>query len=347
VDAALVLSLADRVASLADRSGMHPAAQLIGAQAEGWARSRGLLLGDPDATPLGRARFERLACRIFPHAQPDRVVLFARWLMWLFALDDHFDDTPLGASATSVDGLYADLLGALRRGHTKPEAGALELALEELWRDTVPGTSPQWRHHFLRLMEEHRAACAEEAVNRRTGRIAPLADYPVLRRRSAGPFLYELAEPVLQVALDPRLKRSPAWKALVDGTADMITWANDVVSYPKESRQGTVPVTGNLVAVACRELGMAPAQAASWVVDRIARRAPQVREAARAVGAELDRLEIGPQGRKDTAAVVRVLLQAPRAHMDWLAETGRYTPPVRSPVVLLHRTAAGVARTIG
>lgn len=343
MDAALVLSLADRVAALATRSGMHPAAQSIGARTDDWARTRGLVIGDPDASPLGRARFERLACRIFPQAPPDRVALFARWLVWAFALDDQIDDTPMGGSATAVDGLYADLLGALRRGHAKPQAHPLELALAELWRDTLPGTTPHWRRRFLRHLEDHRVGCAEEAVNRRTGRMPALAEYPALRRRAAGPFLYDLIEPVLGIAVDPRLELTPAWKALVDGTADMITWTNDVVSYFKEAEH-CAPygrVTGNLVGVVAHDLGLEAPLAAGRVVDHIARRAPLVREAARSLGAELDRLSTGPQGRKDTAILVRTLLQAPRAHLDWLTETGRYTPPAgQAPVVPMHRPAA-------
>ncbi|SEF44450.1 hypothetical protein SAMN04489712_10142 [Thermomonospora echinospora] len=339
MDAALVLSLADRVAAFATRSGMHPAAQSIGARTDDWARARALVIGDSDASPLGRARLERLACRVFPHAPADRVALFARWLVWTFALDDRLDDTPMGGSATAVDGLYGDLLGALRRGHARPQANPLELALAELWHDTVPGTSPQWRRRFLRHMEQHRAGCADEAVNRRTGRMPALAEYPPLRRRAAAPFLYDLIEPVLGVEVDLRLERTPAWKALVDGTADLITWANDVVSYPRETAQAA-RVPANLVAVVRHDLGLEAAPAAARVVDHIARRAPQVREAARSLETEFDRLAIGPQDRGDVAVVVRTLLHAPRAYLDWLTETGRYTPPGgRVPTVPAHRPA--------
>ncbi|MBA9006712.1 terpene synthase family protein [Thermomonospora cellulosilytica] len=343
MDAALVLSLADRVAALATRSGMHPAARTIGARADEWARVRGLVTGAPDSSPLGRARFDRLAGRIFPQAPADRVELFTRWLIWAYALDDAIDDTSVGGSATAVHGLYADLLGALRRGHAKPEARPLEVALAELWRETVPGTDPQWRRRFLRHMEEHRAGCAEEAVDRRTGRMPTLEEFPGLRRRAAAPFLFDLAEPVLGVALDAGLAVTPSWKALVESTADMITWVNDVISYPKETRPGAPPPVGNYVAVIGEVYRLEPAEAARRVVDLIARRAPRVRGAARALAAELDRLQITPQGRRDAAAIVRTLLAAPRAHLDWLTETGRYAlPAAGSPVVPVHRQAAGL-----
>ncbi|REE99474.1 terpene synthase family protein [Thermomonospora umbrina] len=343
MDAALVLSLADRVAALATRSGTHPAVQSIGGRADRWAAARRLVPGDPDGTPLGRARFGKLAARLFPEGREDRVVLFTRWLIWTFALDDTIDDTPLGDSATAVHGLYADLLGALRRGHSKPEAGPLEVALADLWRETAPGMSAHWRRRFLRHMEDHRTGLGQEAVDRRTGRMPGPAEFPALRRRGAAPYLYDLAEPTLGVELHPGLTAGPAWKALVEGTADMITWVNDVISYLKETGHGAAPdrVLHNHVAVLRASGRMETPQAACRVVDLIAQRAPQVRDAARAVAAEFDRLAIGPEGRRDTAAVVRALLQAPRAHLDWLTETGRYTlAGAESPVVPIRRPAA-------
>lgn len=343
MDAALVLSLADRVAALATRSGMHPAAHTIGARADEWARLRGLVPGDPGSSPLRRARFDRLAGRIFPQAPADRVELFARWLIWAYALDDAIDETSVGSSATAVHGLYADLLATLRRGHAKPEARPLEIALAELWRQTVPGTDPQWRRRFLRHMEEHRAGCAEEAVDRRTGRMPTLEEFPGLRRRTAAPFLFDLVEPVLGVTLHAGLAVTPPWKALIESTADMITWVNDVISYPKESRSGAPPPVGNYVAVIGEVYRLEPAQATRRVVDLIAQRAPQVRKSARALAAELDRLQIGPQGRRDAAAIVRTLLAAPRAHLDWLTETGRYTlPATGSPAVPPSRPAGAL-----
>ncbi|HEX2316596.1 MAG TPA: hypothetical protein VHJ17_22825 [Thermomonospora sp.] len=345
MDAALVLSLADRVAALATRSGVHPAAQAVEARADRWAAARGLVVGDPDASPLGRARFGRLAGRLFPDAPEERVLLFTRWLVWTFALDDTIDDTPLGGSATAVHGLFADLLGALRRGHAKPDARPLEVALAELWRETVPGTSALWRRRFLRHMEEHRTGCAQEAVDRRTGRMPRLDDFPGLRRRNAGPFLYDLAEPVLGVELHPALAAGPAWKALVEGTADVITWVNDVISFLKETAHGTDPdrALHNHVSVLRAARGLEVPQAACRVVDLVAHRAPQIREAARALAAEFDRLGIGPEGRRDTAAVVRTMLQAPRAHLDWLTETGRYTlTATESPVVPMRRSGSRV-----
>ncbi|MBO2446241.1 hypothetical protein J4573_04010 [Actinomadura barringtoniae] len=324
VDVSLLLSLTDRVPALGAPSVLHPDAWPLGERLEAWSRARGLVLGDPDTSPLGRARFERLAARVFPTAELDRVELFARWLTWAFALDDAIDEAPLGTSATAVDALFEDLLKAVRRGHARPGAMPLEATGVELWRATVPGMSRDWRRRFLMHLEEHRAGCAEEAVNRRMGQVPGLDDYPALRRRAAAPFLFDLIEPVLGVELPPSLRGTPSWKALLEGTADVLAWCNDVASHARESARGDVH---NQVTVLAEAYGFETPQAAGWVIDHVAHRVGDVQAGARMMGDDLDRLRLSPEQRSASARVVRALLDAPRAHLDWLTESGRYRPP--------------------
>lgn len=201
VDISLLFSMSDRVPALATPSAMHPESWQLGAQVETWARGRGLVLGDPDTSPLGRARCERLAARIFPSADLAAVELFARWLTWTLALDDTMDHPPLADSGSAVHALYDDLLRAMRRGHARPGARPLEGALVELWQATSKGMSRDWRRRFMLHLEAHRDGCAEESVNRRIRHVPTEKEFPPLRRRACGPFLYDLVEPVLGVEL--------------------------------------------------------------------------------------------------------------------------------------------------
>ncbi|MFC4906778.1 terpene synthase family protein [Actinomadura gamaensis] len=321
VDVSLLLSLTDRVASLATPSGMHPGAWPLGERLAGWTRSRGLVFGDPDTSPLGRARCDRLAARLFPAADLDRVELFGHWLTWTFALDDMLDQPPLGTSATAVHELYDDLLRALRRGAARPGARPLESTLVELWRETSAGMSPEWRRRFLLHLEEHRAGCAEEAVNRRTGRVPTPKHYPAGRRRACGPHLFDLVEPVLGVELAAPVQTVPPWKALAEGTADLLAWCNDLASYRREREDGDAH---NLVAVLMDAYGYGDEQAAHWALDRIETRAADVAAAARVMPDALDRLALPEAERSAAARIVSALLDAPRAHLDWLIESGRY-----------------------
>ncbi|MFG1999820.1 terpene synthase family protein [Spirillospora sp. NPDC048911] len=317
----LLHSLTDRLAALAAPSDMHPDAWPLGERLEAWGRGSGLVLGDPDTSPLGRGRFERLAARVFPAGDLERVELFARWLTWTFAVDDLLDDAPMATSATAVHGLYGDLLKAMRRGHAAPGARPLEATAVELWRAAAAGMSRDWRRRFLLHMEEHRAGCAAEAVGRRMGETPTPDAYPALRRRAAGPFLLDLIEPVLGVELPPRLLGTSPWKTVAEGTADVLAWSNDLASYGKETARGDVH---NHVVVLAAARGLEPAQAADRVVDHIVDRVMDVRGAVRAMNDTFAMLGLSPAERDAVTRIVGAFVGAPRAHLDWLTESGRY-----------------------
>ncbi len=321
VDISLLLSMTDRVPALATPSAMHPESWRLCAQVETWARGRGLGLGDPDTSPLGRARCERLAARVLPSAELAGVDLFARWLTWALALDDTMDHPPLADSGSAVHALYDDLLRAMRRGHARPGARPLEASLVELWQETAKDMSRDWRRRFMLQLETHRDGCAEEAVNRRIRHVPTEAEYPPLRRRACGPFLYDLVEPVLGVELPARLLRTPRWKTLADGVADAVAWSNDLASCDLEAARGDVHA---LPAVLARTRGLTAEQAAAAVADQIVDRLEQAWAAARKLPDMLDRLDLTVAQRAAAAQVVKVLLDTPRAHIDWLAESGRY-----------------------
>lgn len=322
VDATLLLPLTERVAILADANRIHQDVWSIGAAVGAWARRAGLIVGEPDTAPLERARFERLAARIFPAAPEDRVALYARWLIWLFAFDDARDDGSVGGSATAVDDLYGHLLMSLRRGGPSPGADPLELALNELWRETTPLLSPDWRRRFLTHMERHRAACVEEAVNRRTGRTPPLDEYPSLRRRSLGRFMFDLAEPVLDIEVPAPVVPTAPWQSLVNGLTDLTAWCNDVASYGAEAARAD---PHNYVTVMAAAWRLDPAPAADRVVDRIAERAAEVATAARALPYDLAALGVPTGSVQRADAVAAALVHAQGAHLEWLQESGRHS----------------------
>jgi hypothetical protein len=323
VDATLLLSLPERAAMFAGADRIHHDVWSIGATACAWARGAGLIVGEPDTPPLERARFERLAARVFPAASADRITLYARWLIWLFAFDDARDDGPVGGSATAVDDLYGHLLMSLRRGGPRPGADPLELALNELWRATTPRMSRDWRRRFLTHMERHRAACVEEAVNRRTGRTPSLDEYPSLRRRSLGRFLFDLVEPVLGIEVPAAVVQTAPWQSLVEGFTDLTAWCNDVASHAVEAARDD---PHNYVTVIAAAGGLDPVRAASRVIDRIAERATEIAAAARALPADLTALGVPADSVQEADEVAAVLVRAQGAQLEWLQECGRYGP---------------------
>ncbi|MFF5204841.1 terpene synthase family protein [Streptosporangium sp. NPDC000396] len=345
--ATALLALAGRVPAMAVPCRMHSSIDRIGASLAGWTREVGL------ETPAG-AGFDRMAGRALAGFGADSVLLFAKWLTWLFHFDDEWDEKPAGRAAGIVEAAFARLGRVARatgpgspgapavRAESAPAAGAaraaparakgaprfraqgaapIEAAFQELWRDTAGRMSAAWRERFAAGLAAQGAACRKEAENRCAGRVPSAGEYPALRRGTAGPYLFDLVEPCLGVEVPAKLRESTTWRTLVDACSDVTAWCNDIASHPKERASGDVH---NYVTVAACAFGLSDAGAVAWVNDRIAERAEDLRAAAGRLPDLFDRFGVSPGQADDAGKVARAFLVAPRAQLEWLLESSRY-----------------------
>lgn len=306
IDAGWLVPLTGRVAGLAAECRVHGEAYEIGEAALTWAGDVGLA-GDTGLELLCHARFERMAGRCFPDADVADAALFAKWLLWLFVFDDARDDAP-----ERVAEQYDSLLGVLRGDRPY---GPLGIALADLWQATAPRMSQDWRDRFVRHAVDHRDACVEKARRR----LPTVAEYPELCRRANGRWMFDLAEPILHAEVPASLVATPVWQTLVESTGDVIAWCNDVASYTKEVAADD---THNYVTVVRHHLDLTATQAVEHVSDHIADRMTAMADAARALPTEV----------RAVTEVACCLLAAPRAHLEWLLESGRYRAPARGVV---------------
>lgn len=287
-----LLPLTERVPSMAEPCRMHPSVYAIEAAVIDWSRRTGLRAGP-------NAGFHRMAARAFADFDASAAALFAQWLTWLFHLDDELDE-------------YGEPYPRLFDGHGEHP---LEASFAELWRTTSAKMSDDWRLRFATHLQMQHDASQAEAHNRAEGRWPSLVEYPALRRATVGPYLYDLVEPCLGVEVPAELYAGEAWQCLVDACNDAVAWSNDVASRPKERGDGH-----NLVVIAMRELGLGGREATAWVLDRIAERCSDMRRAAM----RLPLNELDPITARNVSKVACAHLAAPRAHLDWLLESGRY-----------------------
>ncbi|WP_433510160.1 terpene synthase family protein [Nonomuraea sp. CA-143628] len=294
--ATTLLVLTERVPAMAEPCRMHPAVYAIEAAVLDWARRTDLHAGPG-------VGFHRMAGRAFAEFDAAAAALFAQWLTWLFNLDDELDEGP---------GRLEVFQGLLAGGAAHP----LERAFADLWRVTSARMSDLWRTRFAANLRRQHDACRIEAENRATGRVPTLEQYPALRRGTVGPYLYDLVEPCLRVEVPAWVHACEPWQQLVDACTDVTAWCNDVASLPKERGDGH-----NLVVVVMHQLGLDQPEATAWVLDRIAERCQDMHEAARRL--PLDTLP--PRLARDVSKVACAYLAAPRAHLDWLLESTRYT----------------------
>ncbi len=291
-----LLPLTERVPAMAAPCRMHPAVHAIEAAVVDWAHRTGLRAEQG-------VGFHRMAGRAFAEFDAAAAALFAQWLTWLFHLDDELDEGPCPLEVFQ---------GMLEGACDHP----LEAAFADLWRVTSSRMSDQWRRRFAVSLQRQHYACRTEAANRVSGTIPTLAEYPALRRGTVGPYLYDLVEPCLRVEVPTWVHRSEPWQELVNSCSDVTAWCNDVASRPKERGDAH-----NLVVIARHELGLGDREAVSWVLDRIAERCRDMQEAAR----QLPLDDLAPRTARDVSKVACAYLAAPRAHLDWLMESSRYS----------------------
>lgn len=233
-------------------------------------------------------------------------------------------ESPSPAQVKITPSLRAGDVAPLRvRASAPASAGAapVEVAFLDLWEATAPRMSPRWRERFAGGVAAQGAACRTEAENRYAGRVPSAAEYPALRRGTAGPYLFDLVEPCLGVEVPAELRESPTWRTLVDACNDVTAWCNDVASHHKERANGDVH---NYVMVAARAFGLSDADAVAWVNDRIAERAEDLRTAAMRLPGLFDRFGLSPAQARDASKVACAFLGAPRAQLEWLLESSRY-----------------------
>ncbi|MBB2911945.1 hypothetical protein FHS43_003225 [Streptosporangium becharense] len=320
--ATLLLPLTESVPGLAAPCPMHPAVDEVGVELARWARGFGL-----ETHPS--AGFERMAGRAFADSGVDAVLLFAKWLTWLFHFDDEWDEKPAGRVAETVENAFARLarIAGPPAGSRPPgddrftPRSPVETAFADLWEATAGRMSPRWRRRFLAGLAAQGRACRAEAENRCAGRVPSPGEYPRLRRGTAGPYLFELVEPCLGVEVPARLRWNVTWRILVDACNDVTAWCNDVASHPKERANGDVH---NYVTVAATAFGLSDGGAVAWVNRRIARRAGDLRAATGRLPALFDRFGLSAGQSRQIGRVAYAFLAAPRAQLEWLLESGRY-----------------------
>ncbi|EFG04060.1 Terpene synthase family protein (plasmid) [Streptomyces clavuligerus] len=254
----------------------------------------------------------------------DQVLLYARWLIWVFCLDDHIESR---TAPQAVDTLFTGLLH--RTGAPGAPAGPpggpehpIVTALAGLWRQTSHGMTSDWIGRFHRHLREQYTGCLNEHHLRRTNTVPTVAEYPLLRRRSSGLWLYDLPEAILCVELPPAFAATALWQELIRHISDAANWCNDILSCPKEATDG---LTVNYLLVARHHLGLTAPAAVHWLTARITDRLDRAAALGRRIPATAARLGLPPATVRAVSRVACAALNFPAAYLTWALCSARYT----------------------
>jgi hypothetical protein len=321
---------------------ISPHADDIDRHVVAWASEFGLPKDETEQARLAQAKVGRLAARTTPRANPDALELLADWQVWLFLFDDRYsDESVTGADLTALSQLVTAFMLVLDNGADSGyRIDPFTVALGDLMdRLRLMASTPQ-ANRFVTAVRGYFLAQFWEAGHRAGDRPANLDEYCAMRRHSG-------AVPTCMALIDvadgfelpgPQFWRSDV-RLITDVAVNVTCWANDILSFPKESQRSLK--VHSLPAVLARErrLPMRDALAAAAVMH----------------DAEVDRYLVAEQAlRREAGRELAAYLDGLRSWMAgnfyWSLETGRYNltglpsqPPDDEPDLFVHSLEECVA----
>ena len=258
---------------------VNPHLEDVRPRVRAWAWSLGLLEpqhtdshhGGWSAEVFDRADFTLFTALTYPHASAQELELLSGWHSVIWCLDDVFLPwcEALGNRQRilqRIERLMSFLPITAYDSGPVPEQ-PLERALADLWHRTAPSTTRSWRILYTRSVRQFLEASLWEADNLTRSRFPDLIEQTEMRRDyGAAGCSALLMEHSLGWEITDDIRGTRPFTVLINAFRDTVDLHNDIVSYPKEVREGAAK--NNIVHVA-QELYDIPLHSAVSLVDRI------------------------------------------------------------------------------
>lgn len=298
-------------------SAMSPYAGSVQDATMAWAHRFTLVRSARARARLDQLQYGTFMARAYPTAPDAALRLIADWNTWLFLLDDAFDEHELGFKPVELAALHARLIAIMSGAAPSAHEDTRYHALHDLTNRLQAQGGAAWMHRFVRCVEASFAASVWEACNRASQRVPHEPEYLHMRPFTSAVFcflaLIEIAE---QTTLPAAVRQHPIIRSLSLMTNNIISWFNDLISFPKEMARGDVH---NLVYIVHHERGIPLDDAVQYVVSK---HDAEVR----ALQHLCATLHISDQHDQLAQRYAQSLHVWIRANVDWSIATARYRP---------------------
>ena len=242
-------------------------------EADPWLDSVGLADKPGRLEKHRRIAVPLFAAMAYPTASREHLLLAHDWMAWLFEYDDQFDDGDDGHSTQRARQSRESLLSLLTstaRARDVP-GRTLHSGLSDIWSRlravSPPGLCARFAGHVADYLESYEW----ETQNRRVGYCPDVEEYLAKRQHTGAAHpCFDLVVPAAGIQYDRVDWTHPRRGRLEYLSSEIITLANDLVSFPKELEQGDVH---NIVIILMRRQGLSEQQAVhrsvQWVGERI------------------------------------------------------------------------------
>jgi hypothetical protein len=271
----------------------HPQAPRLQELTEQWCQEFGLLRSPDVVTKFSALGYGRIMATLCPYVPLDTMSLITDWNSFFFIADDQQNN----AITTNRVRRYEDLADAVRHviaddtNPTPADDHPIVAALRDLLRRTLPDRPPYWQARFRANLDLWLTGHLAENSYRLSGTVPQVPDYISVRRNASTvlPTL-DLVEMAERAMISDELYRTPQYRTLVLGTADIMCWINDIHSLHMEQDD---PI--NFVTVLTHHQHLETQRAMDAVAARIAARVQDHLTAARELPLAMDGLEPAAQ----------------------------------------------------
>ncbi|KAG9084179.1 hypothetical protein FRC07_013697 [Ceratobasidium sp. 392] len=189
------------------------------------------------------------------------------FVLWLFAFDDLTDVEGLG-DADGTKCMVDDLMNVLHNPDTAQPEFKIAAVFHSWFNRMRVGSSPGTMQRLVEAIDLYTKASFQQSLNRSADNIPTIDEYIRLRRNtSAVKIMYPVIEYTLEFSLPDEVHSDPVMAELLVAGNDLLTWANDVYSFPVEQARGD---THNLVFIVMWNEGLDLEGAINYV-DRLLR----------------------------------------------------------------------------
>jgi hypothetical protein len=303
---------------------VNPHLESVRPRVRSWAHAVGLLEpqhtdshhGGWDTEIFDRADFTRFTALTYPHASAEELELLSGWHSVIWCLDDIFLPwcEALGNREQILQHIERLMTFLPVMAHTSsptPEE-PLERALSDLWHRTAPSTSLSWQLLYTASVRQFLEASLWETDNLTRYRSPDLIEQTEMRREyGAAGCSALLMEHSLGWEITEDIRRTRPFTVLINAFRDTVDLHNDIVSYPKEVREGVAK--NNIVQVA-QDLLDIPIHKAVIFVDRVL--TGRVRTLSETVKTDIPQILQDVHADQDTR---RAVLRHARAIQGWAA----------------------------
>ncbi|OBZ72577.1 Alpha-muurolene synthase [Grifola frondosa] len=245
----VILRFPDFVAPVPYPLRVHRLTKSVSRESEEW------LLSMAEFSPKQRSKFLSLnagllsgMCYIDCGYEEARVC--ADFMNFLFTLDDWSDEF----DTTGTRGLAECVMNTLYHPSTYLSNAKASKLTKSFWDRMIKTAGPRCQQRLMSTLDTYFQAIMQQASDRGHKNIPDLDEYITLRRDTSGCKTgFAFIEYAGGIDLPDEVADHPIISALADTTNDLVSWANDVLSYNAEQARGD---THNLVCVLMQAYGV-------------------------------------------------------------------------------------------